>query len=360
MARVLMTADAVGGVWTYALELARALVRHGFVTTLATMGPRPSADRLSSAADIPGLEIIESDFRLEWMDDAWSDVERAGAWLLALEAQARPDIVHVNGYAHAALSWQAPAVAVAHSCVLSWAEAVGHPLDPTWTRRYHDAVVRGLHAAAWVVAPSAAMLAALQRHYGALPRASVVPNGRDKRQFRARPKEPFVFSAGRIWDRAKNIDALAAVAPRLSWPVVVAGDGDADGVAAHLGRLAEADLATWLSRASIFALPARYEPFGLLPLEAALAGCALVLGDIPSLREIWGDAADYVAPDDRDGLVGAIEELAASRARRARRAAAARARAIELAPARMADAYVAVYRRAAAARGIEQEMPCAS
>ncbi len=32
-------------------------------------------------------------------------------------------------------------------------------------------------------------------------------------------------------------------------------------------------------------LPARYEPFGLSVLEAALSGCALVLGDIPSLRE---------------------------------------------------------------------------
>ncbi len=71
-------------------------------------------------------------------------------------------------------------------------------------------------------------------------------------------------------------------------------------------------MAGWLGRASIFALPARYEPFGLLPLEAALSGCALVLGDIPSLREVWGDAAWFVPPDDRDALTAAIGSLIAS------------------------------------------------
>jgi glycogen synthase len=56
--------------------------------------------------------------------------------------------------------------------------------------------------------------------------------------------------------------------------------------------------ADWYARASIYALPARYEPFGLSALEAALSGCALILGDIPSLREVWLEAAPYVSPDD--------------------------------------------------------------
>ena len=36
--RILMTADTIGGVWTYALEFARALGPHGIEVTLATMG----------------------------------------------------------------------------------------------------------------------------------------------------------------------------------------------------------------------------------------------------------------------------------------------------------------------------------
>jgi len=78
-----------------------------------------------------------------------------------------------------------------------------------------------------------------------------------------------------------------------------------------LGRLSSAELAPWFSRASIYALPARYEPFGLSVLEAAQAGCALVLGDIDSLREVWGDAAIYVAPDDAHALEDALQRLIA-------------------------------------------------
>jgi hypothetical protein len=55
-----------------------------------------------------------------------------------------------------------------------------------------------------------------------------------------------------------------------------------------LGPLEASELAGWMHRAAIYALPARYEPFGLSALEAAQAGCALVLGDLSSLREVWG------------------------------------------------------------------------
>jgi glycosyltransferase involved in cell wall biosynthesis len=102
-------------------------------------------------------------------------------------------------------------------------------------------------------------------------------------------------------------------------------------------------VADWLARASIFALPARYEPFGLLPLEAALSGCALVLGDIASLREVWDDAAVYVDPDDRDSLRVAIERLVADPAALADYASRAHTRARTYTTARMAKAYVEIY-----------------
>jgi glycosyltransferase involved in cell wall biosynthesis len=350
MSRILMTADAVGGVWTYALELARALAAQGLATTIATMGPRPSVDRLRSAAGIPGLEVIPSDFQLEWMDDPWSDVALAGEWLLDLEARVNPIIVHLNGFAHGSLPWRAPVVVTGHSCVLSWGQAVGQPLGGPRVERYRTAVAGGLRAADWVVAPSAAMLGSLQQHYGPLSRTSAVWNGRDESRFRPLAKEPFILTAGRLWDRAKNVDTINAIAPALPWPVIVAGEGGESESTLHLGQLPEHELALWLGRASIFALPARYEPFGLLALEAALAGCALVLGDIPSLKEVWGEAADYVDPDDAGALVAAIERLIAGAPIRRARARAARARALELTPARMAREYLAIYGSAAARR----------
>jgi len=70
-----------------------------------------------------------------------------------------------------------------------------------------------------------------------------------------------------------------------------------------------------------------------------------VLGDFPSLREVWDDAAVYVPPDNRDGLAAAINALIAAPQYRAEMAARAAERAARYTPARMADEYVAAYRQ---------------
>ena len=61
--RLLMTADAVGGVWQYAIELARGLVRDGWAVDLASLGPAASrAQRLEAGlAPEPGREIVGLD-----------------------------------------------------------------------------------------------------------------------------------------------------------------------------------------------------------------------------------------------------------------------------------------------------------
>ena len=341
--RILMTADGMGGVWTYALELTRALRPVGVEIVLATMGD-PLTDAQRAAADAAGVaELHESDLLLEWMPDPWEDVAAAGGWLLELERYAQPVVVHLNGYAHAALPWTVPVVVVAHSDVLSWWDAVrGHEPPPEYDR-YREAVARGLQAADAVVAPTAAVARDLRQHYGAGD-ATVIVNGRSDEGLTPAAPEPFILTSGRIWDPAKNAEAVARVAPLLSWPVVVAGEDEVPtrGVQA-LGRLPAYELAGWLRRAAIFALPARYEPFGFGVLEAGLAGCALVLGDIPSLREVWGDAALFVPPDDDRALADALEHLIADDAARAAYADAARQRARRFTAGRMAASYLEVY-----------------
>ncbi len=113
-----------------------------------------------------------------------------------------------------------------------------------------------------------------------------------------------------------------------------------------LGRLPSDELARWYGRASIYALPARYEPFGLSALEAALSGCALVLGDIESLREIWRDSAIYVPPEDSDALAAALCALIADPPQRDEMARLAASRARWFTPERMAAAYLEAYRAA--------------
>jgi len=338
-------------VWDYALQVAEGLGTCGVEVTLATMGARPRHDQRAAAREIRGLRLVESDYRLEWADHPWDDVARAGSWLLELEAQVRPDIIHLNGYAHGALAWTAPAVVVAHSCVCSWWSAVrGGDAPEEWTA-YRRAVREGLRAATAVVAPSAAMLHALSAHYGAVS-GTVVPNGRDAAKFRTGPKEPLVLSAGRLWDEAKNVAALASIAHCLPWPVALAGEtrnasGELipDGAVEYLGRLSSADLRRWMARASIYAMPARYEPFGLSILEAGLSGCALVLGDIPSLRESWDGAALFVAPEDSAALRAALLRLIEDPALLQAMGRKALQRARSFTPARMAAAYVAAYQQ---------------
>src|SRR5689334_5696842 len=107
--RVLMTADTVGGVWTYALELARELVAHGVEVHIATMG---GPIRASQRTNLPDVTLHESRNRLEWMQDCWDDVARASEWLMALEDDIGPEVVHLNQYAFGALPFAAPTVLV--------------------------------------------------------------------------------------------------------------------------------------------------------------------------------------------------------------------------------------------------------
>ena len=352
-----MTADTVGGVWTYALELADAVAPHGVEVVLATMGRPLTRDQWRDVRSTAVVEVRESAHPLEWMDDPWPGVDAAGDWLLGLERELRPEVVHLNGYVHAALPWAAPVVVVGHSDVLSWWEAVRREAAPSEWATYAQRVKAGLAAAAAVVAPTQAMLDGLGRHYG-VAGGTVIPNARDPRLAELPAgggKEPLVLSAGRVWDDAKNVRALVDAVPRLDWPVAIAGEGAihapcaADGTRSHvnaLGVLPFEELARWLARASVFCLPARYEPFGLAALEAGLAGCALVLGDIPSLREVWGDAAVFVDPFDDAHLVAELQHLIADPAAVADRGRRARERATTYTPERMAAAYLAAWEAA--------------
>jgi glycosyltransferase involved in cell wall biosynthesis len=345
-----MTADTVGGVWSYSMELAQALQTRDVEVALATMGAPLSPAQRQEAERLPNLQVFESRHKLEWMQEPWFDVARAGEWLLELQARISPDVVHLNGYVHGSLNWRSPVLSVAHSCVLSWWEGVkGQEAPPEW-REYQKRVEQGLNAADFIAAPSKAMLTALYKHYGPMTAGCVIPNGRDASCYFPGKKEAFILTAGRLWDEAKNIQALESVANTLPWPVYIAGDNQhPDGGAidideSHLlGRLNAAQLANWMSRASIFVMPARYEPFGLSVLEAALSGCALVLGDIASLRELWDGAALFVNPNDPSALKSALDDLIADKSLRNHLADRAYERSKAYSPERMLNGYLEVY-----------------
>jgi glycosyltransferase involved in cell wall biosynthesis len=366
--KVLMTADSVGGVWTYALQLASEIGDRGIEVTLVVMGGKPSPDQAREAAGIRNLSLICTDFRLEWMSDPEADLVLAGEVLLHLESERRPDIVHLNGFYHATLPFKAPVLVVAHSCVSSWWRACRKtPLPLEWSA-YGERVAAGIAAADLVVAPTAAYLNEFVALHGQSRAARTIPNGRDPARFTAGLKRQVALAAGRLWDDAKNISALCRAAESLSRPVMIAGDSTApDGSSIEtsanvlwLGRLGPEEIGLRLAEAAVFVSPARYEPFGLAILEAAFSGCALVLGDIPTLRELWDGASIFIDPDDETALRDALDlllgepELASALGERARE------RAGRYTSARMAEGYLDAYRNLLAARtpaSVEASLP---
>jgi glycogen synthase len=363
--KILISTDTVGGVLTYTADLAAALEAAGDEVVVATMGPRL---RQAQREALPA-RVHESGFRLEWMEDPWDEVEAAGRWLLELEEEERPEVVHLCSYSHGSLPFQAPKVVVAHSDVLSWWRAVHGTEAPESWNRYREEMAAGLESADSVVAPTAAMLAQLERDHKLNPdRTQVIPNGSPTlppgratpselhqisglaaRKFDAvRAGRPIVLGSGRFWDAAKNLAALDAAAEGLAWPVLVAGDlgdGPAPQHACSTGQLDSGALAQLRRQAPIYAAPAVYEPFGLGTLEAARDGCALVLGDIPSLRELWEDAAIFVDPREPEALREVLACLIDAPQAREELAMQAQERAAKYSIERTAAAYRQLYKR---------------
>ncbi len=313
---VLMTTDTVGGVWSYCLRLAEALADHEVHVALATMGPAMSGDQRQEVRRLPHVRLYESTFKLEWMQDPWADVDRAGRWLLDLEGRLKPDLVHLNSYVHAALPWSSPVLVVGHSCVCSWFEAVrGSAPTPEWDE-YRRRVRLGLEHADLVTAPTAAALATLARCYGSFRSAAPIYNGCAPLESATPRTEEAVFCVGRLWDPAKNIAVLDRAAESIRLPVSAAGatrgpdEQSLELKNIHaLGYLDQARLRSWYRHTAVFVLPSLYEPSGLAALEAGLAGCPLVLSDIPSLREVWDEAAVFFPARDDQALARAVNRL---------------------------------------------------
>ena len=315
--RILMTADTVGGVWTYSLDLCRALTARGIQVCLATMGAPLSADQHTEASLISGLDVQERHYKLEWMDEPWADVDLAGCWLLELEESVQPDLIHLNGYALADLNWHAPVLVVAHSCVLSWWKAVkGTPVPSVW-QEYERRVKQGFASADAVVSISQAYAEELRSLYGPIENLSVIYNGRPAGTFFSRTKKLQVFAMGRIWDEAKNLSILARIAGHVPVPIRVAGNNrhPENGEIMQiphvelLGTLSPEQVKEELADSLIYVLPAIYEPFGLSVLEAALSGCLLILSDLPVFRELWGDTALYFNPAEPKQLEDLISQV---------------------------------------------------
>ncbi|WP_372023268.1 glycosyltransferase (plasmid) [Tistrella mobilis] len=367
---LVITTDAVGGVWRYALDLAGTLKGRALAVAddapqvveplLIGLGPRPSEAQRDEAYEA-GVALDWIDRPLDWQVEGPEALSESGRALAAAVTAAGADLVQVNNPPLLPfLPAQLPRIAAAHSCLSTWWQAVRGETPPLNLAWHGAATARGLAASDAVISPSHAFAAAMTEIYGPVPDLAVVPNAAVP--VMAGRKRQVALAAARWWDPAKNLTVLDAAAEGALWPVEIAGPLEGPGSSGsggagsggagprpvhvtHLGSLPHRALRARMAEAAIFVSLALYEPFGLSVLEAAGAGAALVLSDIPTHRELWDDCACFVDPHDPHAVRDALDGLVRDPAALGRMGLLATTRAATFSHARQADAMLAVYAR---------------
>lgn len=344
--RILLTSDEAGGLGVHARELAHGLAARGHRVGLAILGSEHAAH-----AEIAGIHLYRAPWPMEWeserpVAELQLAADAAQTWLRRLAREFGADVLHANHFSLAGAVPALPTLLGVHSDVVSWWRAVhGEVPDTAFHGWYRGIAERGLHAAQAVVVPSRTAGEDLRQSFAWGGTAQVIPNGIHAAAPTA-PKLPLAASLGRLWDEGKQARLLWR--DDLALPTVLGGESRRAlphpppclRLAGSLPRSAAQRL---LRRARVYIATSRYEPFGLAPLEAAAAGCALLLNDIPSFRELWDGAALFYDRHDGDALACGLRQLAEDSAQASALGAAAAARATS---AYRADAMASSYEQA--------------
>lgn len=348
--RILMTIDAVGGVWRYAMELAAALRSEGMTVIFAGVGPPPGPMQIREAERLGTLAWLDEP--LDWMAGSERELDNLPCTLQQLVKRHAVDVVHLNLPSQAyGLTLDVPLLVASHSCPITWWHAMRDgPLPVSW-QWLRQRTASGLRQAAIAIAPSQSHARLLERDYGPLPDLEVVHNAIAGTPWDG-PKESFIFAAARWWDEGKNGFLLDAAAKDALRPVVMAGpttgpNGQRFEIlnARNVGEIPHGRVLDFMRRAAVFVSPSLYEPFGLAALEAARSRAALLLADIPTYRELWDGAAIFFDPRSPDSLRSAINKLSRDEDLASEWGERARAHSRQFDPARQAKSMAGLYRR---------------
>ncbi|NOY25309.1 MAG: glycosyltransferase [Oligoflexia bacterium] len=312
---------AGGGAERLVLELcsrASPGFRHAVAPVHATGALRP-------AFRAAGVQILDLDRRRGWP---------GGTAILRLARLARGfDIVHTHLWAGD--TWGRMGAALAHHPVVVTTEHNTRP-ESAWRRRLSV----GMHPLSQrIVAVSEAVSRSLLEGGVPASKVQVIPNGVDLGRFSPAPPRLTaprrVLGIGRLVPQ-KGFDLLAeAVARCPGLQLDLLGEGPQ----APALRAAGAHLLGWradvrpaLAAADLIVIPSRWEGFGLVAVEAMASGLPVIVTDVPGLRDVVGEAALAVPPQDVEALVGALRRLSVDAELRSRlaRAGPARARAFSI------------------------------
>ena len=176
------------------------------------------------------------------------------------------------------------------------------------------------------VSESVAQFLRVQKVVRPAARIDVIPNGVDIEPAGTNDRgrdQNRVVAAGRL-HRQKGFDVLLEAWPAIAHQhpqarLTIYGEGpEREALEATLRRHGGAtgaavslpgrtdDLVSILERSGVFVLSSRWEGMPNVVLEAAATGCPIVATDVDGVREVVGDRAALVRPDDPEALSAAI------------------------------------------------------
>ena len=382
---------SLGGVEELTRHLALSLVDAGDQVEVWTSQPDDAAPETAEIRD--GLVVRRLPMPLPATN--WPAVRRTAVTgsrtlrsLRGAVAAFRPEVLHVqcfgpNGAYATALSRLSGLPLV----ITLQGETLMDDADIFETSRVLRTALRfGMRGASVVTACSTFTLADAEQRFGLAPgRGTVIPNGvalDDEWGLGAGtapaglPVRPYILALGRVVEK-KGFDllleAFAAMDPgRRSADLVIAGAGSALeslraraaalGVAGQVhfpGRLSRDEVTGAMAGATLFVMPSRLEPFGIVVLEAWKAGTAVVAtvrGGPPEFVHGGRDGV-LVDPFDTAAFAAALELLLDDPARRRAIALAGHQRVREFGWPTIAERYRQLYAGATGSKGGGSEPP---
>jgi glycosyltransferase involved in cell wall biosynthesis len=366
------------GVAQYVFALLRALLAH----------PEHQFVAFVLQEDIPlfsdcsqrGLEIVPvaERFRPPVKNILWHQRN-----LPALARRHRLDVLHVPSYRRMLWPRPCPLVATIHDLAPFH---VAHKYD--WKRMLYGRVVvkrlaRRQHR---IIAISQNTADDIVRFFG-LPknRIAVVHNGIDHSRFNPGARDeakarflrerslaaPFFLYVARLEHPGKNHLRLISAfeefkaATHSNWQLVLGGSDWHGAEMIHqsikaspfsadircLGFVPDAGLPDLYRAADVFVYPSLYEGFGLPPLEAMACACPVIASPRGSLREVLGEAAAIIEPEDIHTIARELYILATDASVRNRYRAAGLAQAAKFDWTRTARETIAVFEQAETGSG---------
>lgn len=365
-----------GGQNVHVAALARALARAGHCVVVHT---RRDAPDLPERVEMPGgVEVVHvpagparpvpKDDLLPWMADF-------GAWLADdWRRHGAPDVVHAHFWMSGLAALQASRALPVRVPVVQTFHALGSvkrrhqgDRDTSPSGRVETEATLG-RSVDLVVATCSDEVAELRRLGIPASRVTVVPCGVDLERFvphgpvarlsteleaGSGPRRHRLLSIGRLVERKGVGTVVEALAQLPDAELVIAGGPSADQVAGDpeaqrladlaerlgvrdrvhfVGSVARDDVPALLRSADVVVATPWYEPFGIVPLEAAACGRPLVGTAVGGLLDSVADGVTglLVPPRDAGALAAALRDLLDDPARRRRFGASARRRAVEL------------------------------